>query len=246
MFSLSPDDLVGWLGVSLGVISTWFQFRRARSISVDGISLVTWFQFILMGFFWISYGIHQHSAIIAAGAGFVMPMQISIVMRLKPWRHVVTLSRSVAFIFTCCALPTLLFGWSAGVYGIGFAMAFNRVPQIMTLIRHRGDLGVSVGSWSLGALCSAMWIAFYAGNANWAGMVATAAAMAGNVAIAALASWRHRQVRSDIVERLADARDFSSGGLLVPATKDGEVGTSTLPLEQLGVVRSTLHSIRGV
>lgn len=199
MFPLSPDDVLGWLGVSMGVISTWIQFRRARTISVDGISLVTWFQFILMGVFWISYGVHQESIIIAAGAAFVMPMQISIVARLKPWRHGSTILRSSAFIFTCCALPTFVFGWSAGVYGIGVAMAVNRIPQILTLVRNRGDLGVSVGSWSLGALCSAMWIAFYAGNGNWAGLVATSAAMAGNVAIAVLASWRHRQRAGDAV-----------------------------------------------
>ena len=155
MLHLSAADLLGWAGVTMGVISTWIQYRRARSISVDGISLVTWLQFILMGIFWISYGAERHSLIIAAGAAFVMPMQISIVARLKPWRHGANVMRAVAFIFACSAAPTLLLGWQAGVYGIGVAMALNRVPQIMTLVRNRGDLGVSVGSWSLGAVCSA-------------------------------------------------------------------------------------------
>ena len=199
MLHLSAADLLGWAGVTMGVISTWIQYRRARSISVDGISLVTWLQFILMGIFWISYGAERHSLIIAAGAAFVMPMQISIVARLKPWRHGANVMRAVAFIFACSAAPTLLLGWQAGVYGIGVAMAFNRIPQIVTLVRNRGDLGVSVGSWSLGAVCSAMWIAFYAGHGNWAGLIATAAAMAGNIAIAVLASWRHHQREGDVV-----------------------------------------------
>ena len=199
MFPVSPADVVGWAGVSLGVISTWSQFRRAREISVDGISLVTWFQFILMGIFWICYGVNQRSLIIAAGAACVMPMQFSIVRRLQPWRQLGVVARSSAFILCCCAAPTLLFGWSAGVYGIGIAMACNRVPQIVTLIKNRGDLGVSVGSWSLGALCSAMWIFFYAGKHNWAGLTATSAAMAGNIAIASLASWRHQQRPGDVI-----------------------------------------------
>jgi hypothetical protein len=199
MFHLSAADTLGWAGVTMGVISTWIQFHRARRISVDGISLVTWLQFILMGIFWISYGAERHSVIIAAGAAFVMPMQIYIVAKLKPWRHLAELAQATGFIFACGALPTALLGWQAGVYGIGVAMAFNRIPQIMTLVRNRGDLGVSVGSWALGALTSAMWIAFYAGHHNWAGLIATAAAMAGNVAIALLASWRHHQHEGDIV-----------------------------------------------
>ncbi len=198
-------DVVGWMGVSLGAGSTYVQFHRARRISVDGISLVTWFQFVLMGMFWITYGIDRHSPIIVAGALIVAPMQIYVVSRLEPLKHRRALVRSVIFIGASSALPAALFGWTAGVYGIGVAMVFNRLPQILTLARNRGDLGVSVGSWLVGSLCSVMWIVYYAGVHNWAPAFATAMAMAGNLAIAGLAYYRHHQADTSVVV-FADAR----------------------------------------
>ena len=195
---------LGWLGVTFGFVSTIFQFRRAFRISVDGISLVTWYQFILMGMFWISYGFAVHKLIIIMGAACVMPMQIAIVGRLKPWLHSRVILRSTMFIVVCSVVPSVLFGWSAGVLGTGVAMVFNRIPQILTLARHPGDLGVSAGSWTIGAICSAMWIVYYFGEHLWAGAIATMAAMIGNIAIAVLAAWRHRQV-ADVTMALSNS-----------------------------------------
>ena len=197
MYHSNPALVMGWLGVTLSLISTWFQFRRARTISVDGISLTTWFQFILMGVFWCSYGAVEHSIVIVAGSALVAPFQIAIVARLRPWEHRATVIRAGAFIFLCCALPTMLFGWSAGVLGTGVAMAVNRLPQILTLIRHSGDFGVSAGSWTVGTLCSMMWMMYYSGEHLRSALLATGAAAIGNATIAVLAAWRHQQHRGD-------------------------------------------------
>jgi hypothetical protein len=193
MPGVSVSTLIGLSGVSLSVLATWFQFRRSRRISVDGISLVTWYQFVLMGLFWIAYGTAQHSTIVVAGSVLCAPLQIAIVARLEPWRHLGTIARASAFIFCCCGLSTLLFGWAGGALGTGVAMAANRLPQIIELVRHPGDLGVSVSSWAVGAACSVVWIGYYATEHLTAALVATLAGMMGNVTIAALAQWRHTQ-----------------------------------------------------
>jgi hypothetical protein len=197
MPSLSFASLAGLAGVAFGVGATWSQFRRARRVSTDGISLTTWYQFLLMGIFWTSYGVGVHSRIVIAGSVLVFPMQVAIVRRLEPWRHPRTIVRASVFIAVCCFLPTVLFGWSAGALGTGVAMVINRLPQIIELVRHPGDLGVSVASWSIGAISMLVWICYYAGEGLVAPLVATAAGMCGNVAIAVLAAWRHRQNAPD-------------------------------------------------
>ena len=187
---------VGWLGVSLGAVSTYVQYQRSRQVSTEGISLATWYQFALMSVFWISYGLAVHQIVIVAGSLICLPMQVSIVARLSPLQNMTTIVRSSAFILVCSLAPTLLLGWSAGVLGTGIVMVANRFPQIATLVRHPGDLGVSALSWLMGAVCSLMWVAFYLGARLWAPLVVTALAMAGNLAIAALAQWRHREARA--------------------------------------------------
>ncbi len=199
MLHLSFAHVVGWLGVALSFLATWYQFHRVRTVGIDGVSLTTWFQFCLMGGFWMSYGAAVHDVVIIAGSLFCWPLQAAIVMRLSPLRQLGTLARAVAFIGACSLLPTLAFGWTAGVYGTGVAMVANRMPQLTKLVRHKGDMGVSVGSWSIGAACSAMWIVYYIPTKLWAPLISTAAAMCGNIAIAVLAAYRHRQALSDDV-----------------------------------------------
>jgi len=185
--------VAGWLGVSLSFLATWYQFHRVRTVGIDGVSLTTWLQFVLMGAFWVAYGTAVHEFVIVAGSLFIWPMQMVIVARLSPWQHRIVVLRAVLFIGACSFVPTVMFGWSAGVYGTGVAMVANRIPQLHELITHRGDLGVSVGSWTVGAMCSAMWIAYYGSARLWAPLISTGAAMFGNVAIAVLAAYRHRQ-----------------------------------------------------
>jgi hypothetical protein len=190
---LSIGDAIGVVGVALSGLATWYQFQRARRVSVDGISLVTWFQFMLMGSFWIAYGLGEHSPIVIAGSALCLPLQAAIVARLEPLRHLAHLAWATTFIVACCAVPTLLGGWAAGAIGCGVAMAANRLPQIVTLIRFSGDLGVSVASWAMGALCSVAWIGYYVSAHLLAALIATAAGMTGNLVIAGLAQWRHGQ-----------------------------------------------------
>jgi hypothetical protein len=194
MPSISFSDVFGFSSVALGIVSTWVQFRRARTISVDGISLTTWYQFILLGMFWISYGVTVHSGFLLFGSALVAPLQLGIVMRLEPLKNWRVLLRATLFIVVCSALPTLLFGFSAGVIGTGVAMVANRLPQIIKLIRHPGDLGVAVGSWTVGAASALLWVLYYVGVHLWYALAVTAAGMVGNLVIASLATWRHRQV----------------------------------------------------
>lgn len=196
MSALSFADVVGLGGVALGGTSTFVQFRRAWRVSVDGISLVTWYQFALMSLFWISYGTAVNSMIVVAGSAVCLPMQIFIVARLSPWARRRELGAATLFIFTCCGLSSWAFGWSIGVFGTGIAMVANRIPQIRELLRHDGDYGVSSISWAIGAACSLMWIVYYDGTRLWSPLIATAGAMAGNIVIASLAAWRHRQAES--------------------------------------------------
>jgi uncharacterized protein with PQ loop repeat len=184
---------MGWLGATLGVASTWVQLRRARDVSVDGISLTTWYQFALMGVFWLCYGLATAQAPLIVGNLVCLPMMIVLVIRLRPLEQRATMVRSSLFIACCCLVPTVALGWRAGVIGTGVAMVANRVPQITTLVRHPGDAGVSVASWLVGSVCLVMWIIYYVPIHQWAPLAVTAAALVGNLAIAALATWRHRQ-----------------------------------------------------
>ncbi len=190
---VSVDQLIGLTGVALSFAATWCQFQRARRVSVDGVSLTTWYQFVLLGIFWIAYGIAVHSRIVILGSAVCAPLQIAIVARLEPFRHLATVARASAFIVCCCVLPTILFGWAAGAIGTGVAMAANRLPQIIELLRHPGDLGVSVSSWTVGAVCSVVWMGYYVSHDLTSALIATMAGFVGNVMIATLATWRHHQ-----------------------------------------------------
>jgi hypothetical protein len=98
---------------------TAVQRRRALATSTAGISLTTWLQFQLMGFFWMAYGIAIASWPVALGAVVCMPFQMTIVLLLRPWTQMRVVARSVTFIGLFCFAPTLLWGWSAGVLGYG-------------------------------------------------------------------------------------------------------------------------------
>jgi hypothetical protein len=203
MSHASWSTVVGWGGVSIGLASTWAQFRRAREVSVDGVSLTTWLQFLLMGVFWVSYGLAVGQAAIVAGSLIVMPLQVGIVARLRPLERRRESLRAVAVITALCFAPAMVLGWNAAVLGTGVAMVATRVPQLRTLVRHRGDVGVSAGSWALGTACAVLWLGYYLGQGLWAPFTATAAATALNVAIWALAVYRHRQVSARQVALVA-------------------------------------------
>jgi uncharacterized protein with PQ loop repeat len=189
----------GWIAVIIGFFGFSAQYRRATTMGVEGVSLATWVLFSLMGCFWIAYGIAAHSWAVSMGSVVVLPQQVAVVFRLKPWLHTGVILRCAGFFAVCCVVPTLFWGWAGGVYGTGIAMAINRGPQLIELIRHDDATGVSVSSWVLGALGTAFWMLYYVGAHLWAAFSATGCALAANVVIAALASWRHRQRRAQFI-----------------------------------------------
>jgi uncharacterized protein with PQ loop repeat len=195
---MSYHDLAvtfGWAAVSLTVGGTIAQFRRASRLSIEGVSLATWTLFVFMGLFWTSYGIDQRSAIIILGSVLTLPFQAAIVLRLKPWRRWPVVARSLAFSLIFCALPTVVWGWPGGVYGVGIAMVVNRAPQLIELIRYPDATGVSVAMWSLGVAGALCWVLYYQNARLWAALASTAAAGLASLFIALLATWRHRQAQ---------------------------------------------------
>lgn len=185
----------------VGLGGTYAQFRRAANVGVEGISLATWILFAYMGGFWITYGLVASSWQVVAGSLVVLPLQLAILFRLRPWEHWRVASHAFIFFLLCCALPTVLWGWPGGVYGTGVAMVINRGPQVVELLRHRDAGGVSVGSWSLGVVGCGLWVTYYAGAHLWAALAATSCAGLANLAIAVLAAWRHQQARRGLTVR---------------------------------------------
>ena len=189
----------GWAAVLLGLGGTLAQFQRARRLGVEGISIATWVLFVFMGFFWITYGFAARSSEVIMGSLIVMPFQLAIVFRLRPWKSPQVVLRSFVFFVAACVMPTLLWGWVGGVYGTGVAMVANRGPQIVELIREQDASGVSVMSWLLGVVGTMLWVAYYQNVGLWAALVSTAFAGLANLTIALLATWRHRQARQRLI-----------------------------------------------
>ena len=123
---------LGWVAVGLTVWGSLAQYLRVRAHGIEGVSLATWTLFSLMGCFWISYGIDQRSAVIILGSLLVLPLQVGVVARLSPWREPAVLARVALFAFVASVMPTLLWGWSGGIYGAGVVMVITRGPR-----RHR-------------------------------------------------------------------------------------------------------------
>src|SRR5487761_2314215 len=192
---------MGWAAVLMGLGGTLAQFSRARRLGVEGVSLATWVLFVFMGCFWTTYGVVAHSPEIVMGSLLILPLQLSIVYRLRPWKSTDVVVRSFAFFVVCCVLPTVAWGWVGGVYGTGVAMTVNRGPQIVELIRQEDASGVSVASWMFGVVGSLFWVTYYQNARLWAALVSTSFAGLANLSIAVLAAWRHRRAREDMVAR---------------------------------------------
>jgi hypothetical protein len=153
-----------------------------------------------LGSFWVAYGVvSAHSWQVILGSLLILPLQVSIVVRLKPWRRWRVTTRSFAFFVVACVLPTLLWGWAGGVYGTGIAMVATRVPQIVELIRQQDASGVSVNSWVFAVGGSALWIVYYAGVHLWAPLISTFCAGIASLVIALLAFWRHTRLQNHLV-----------------------------------------------
>ncbi len=196
---------LGWVAVGLTVWGSLAQFLRVRAHGIEGVSLATWTLFSLMGCFWISYGIDQRSAVIILGSLLVLPLQVGVVARLSPWREPAVLARVALFAFVASVMPTLLWGWSGGIYGAGVVMVITRGPQLLALVRTRDATGVSVSMWMLGVAALACWVLYYQNAHLWAPFASTACGGLASLAIALLALWRHRQFHAPRVEATAVA-----------------------------------------
>ncbi len=142
---------MGWLAVASGVVGTSYQLRRVRARGVEGVSLATWVLFVYMGCFWITYGFAARSAEVVLGSALILPIQLSILYRLAPWRRWAVPLRALGYFVLCCVAPTVLWGWAGGVFGTGVAMtdqprpATDRAGPSRRRVGRVGDLMVRRG-----------------------------------------------------------------------------------------------------
>lgn len=194
--------LVSWTAVTAGSLSTIAQFRRVTATGIEGVSSATWLLFTFIGAFWMAYGsLSAHSLAVVMGSLLIWPLQLAIVFRLAPWRHLRGSLQAVAMFLATCVAPGLVGGWSWCVYGCGLAMTLLRGPQLLELLRTRDASGVSAASWFLGVGCAVLWIVYYSQVQLWAPLIATAASGTGSLLIASLTVWRHRQATEELVRR---------------------------------------------
>ena len=200
MSSHTIAAVMGWLAAIVGVASVVPQFRRVRSTGVDGVSLATWALFALLGCFWIAYGVVEHSIQLILLSAILLPLQLTIIGRLEPLRHLAVVARAAGYFALCCVLPAVIWGWSGGVYGAGVAMTATRVPQLIELVRSRDVSGVSAATWYIFAACSALWIGYWSYTMAWAPLFANMSAGVTSLTIAVLATFRHLGQRRRIDE----------------------------------------------
>lgn len=190
---------LGWLAVAVGLVSAATQLRRVSLEGVEGVSLATWSLFSFMGCFWIAYGVADRSWTVTMGSLLVLPIQVAIMARLKPWLARRTVAGALLVFVVTCLIPALIWGWIGGVYGTGVATSVTRLPQLIELIRHRDASGVSTAAWTLSVASSVLWISYYDGIRLWAALTATCFAGAASLMIASLAAWRHRQMGRTLI-----------------------------------------------
>jgi uncharacterized protein with PQ loop repeat len=187
--------LCGCVGIFLGVVGTFAQWNRARTVGVEGVSLGTWAFFVYTGIFWTIYGLVQSSWIVTLGSVVLLPMQISVVIRLRPLRNYHVSLRSMGVVFALSFAPVVIWGWSAGVLGTGVSMILNRVPQLVELVTQTDASGVSTATWSTGTLGSVVWATFYFTQHLHAAFWSNAATGVMNLSVMLLTMYRHRQAR---------------------------------------------------
>ena len=188
-------SIIGWTAAFLGLPGTIVQYRRILKDGVEGISVATWMLFAFMCVYWIAYGVAVSSWVVIMGSLIVFPFQLLVISHLSPMKHLKIVFGSAVFILLCAWLPAMIWGWNAGVYGTGFAMVMNRMPQLFELIRVKHVFGVSASSWAIGSLGSFLWIIYYISERMWAAFFATLVSGIVNVLIMILTIWRHHQVK---------------------------------------------------
>jgi uncharacterized protein with PQ loop repeat len=189
----SWTSLVGWLAVVVGTAAAYLQFTRLRRRGDDGVSLATWTLFVVLALFWITYGVAARSWQLVVASTLALPLQFSILVRLRPWTRWSVVVRSVGLCVVCCLAPAALWGCAGAVLGAGLAGVATRTPQLIAVLRSDVATGVSSGSWVLGVVVSSLWVIYYVGARLWAVLVVTALAGAASALIAVVARGRQRE-----------------------------------------------------
>jgi uncharacterized protein with PQ loop repeat len=193
--------LCGTLGVILNVWATLAQFQRVRTLGTEGIALATWLLFVLMGLFWIGYGLHEHAPLIILGSLLIWPFQVAIVFRLAFWRQRVVCAQSLALFLLGSLAPMMFWGWSGGILGTGVVMVINRWPQMSSLLRRPDATGVSAVTWLMGVAGSSVWTSYYIADRDIAATWTNAITGVMNLGVLVLVIWRHRQMHQQEIAR---------------------------------------------
>ncbi len=194
----------------MGGFMTVVQYRRTKRVGVDGISPLTESMFLMLGIFFMAYGLSLHSAPLFLGTMFSAPFQLAILLAIgwsKTWR---TMLGALAIVIFAIFLPAALWGWNVGAGSIGIVMMFTRLPQIVDLIRMPSVEGVSVVSWLLSSVNLGLWLYYYGYHHDTGAAISMVVTIASNLLIVVIAALRHRHTK-ELLARLSSlfARDVA-------------------------------------
>jgi len=185
----------------MGGLMAAIQYRRAKRVGVDGISPLTESMFLMVGIFWMAYGLTLHSAPLFFATMFSAPFQMAILLTIgwrKTWRSVLG---ALAIVIFAIVLPTALWGWNVGAVSIGIVMTFTRLPQIVDLIQMPSVEGVSVGSWLLSSVNLGLWLYYYVDQHHTGAAISMVVTISSNLLIVVIAALRHRHTK-ELLARL--------------------------------------------
>ena len=194
----------------MGGFMTVVQYRRTKRVGVDGISPLTESMFLMLGIFFMAYGLSLHSVPLFLGTMFSAPFQLAILLAIgwsKTWR---TMLGALAIVIFAIFLPAALWGWNVGAGSIGIVMMFTRLPQIVDLIRMPSVEGVSVVSWLLSSVNLGLWLYYYGYHHDTGAAISMVVTIASNLIIVVIAALRHRHTKL-LLARLSSlfARDVA-------------------------------------
>jgi uncharacterized protein with PQ loop repeat len=189
---------VGWGGAVLGTLTSAAQHVRVRRRGADGVNATTWSLFLCMSGFWLAYGVAVRSPEIVAASVAGAPFNVALLAHLARHERRRGLWHAACAVAGVTVVPAVLFGWGAGLLGIGVLVVATRAPQLVQLVRARHAHGVSVSSWTLGVTSVALWLAYYLSTSQHAAACTMTAALACNVAIVSLTVVRHRGAASTV------------------------------------------------
>jgi uncharacterized protein with PQ loop repeat len=194
---------VGWGGAVLGTLTSAAQLVRVHRHGADGVNATTWSLFLCMSGFWLAYGVAVRSPEIVVASLAGAPFNVALLARLARRDRRRGLWHATCAVAGVTVLPAVLFGWDAGLLGIGVLVVATRAPQLVQLVRARHAHGVSVGSWSLGVTSVGLWLAYYVSTSQRAAAWTMTAALACNLTIVSLTLLRHRVAAARVASALA-------------------------------------------